>query len=322
MASVEELEGSGEGSFTSDRDGAAAPRLFLVTVDAPAAGRREDPADYVIQISSLLDEPRNAVTMGSPHPDGWKKNRGGLFASRFTVVEDLSAPQKSIVRVDYAEALVFPFSRGVPWTFSFSPGFGTQKAIRVSTDTDPDTGAPLGQTVTIPIGPRNYAQPEGDSTGAFHANTSLGRIELVRQEGRRVVGADVTFPIGTLNLFKTLKTYPEQLHQFVLAQRNKTNTNHWLGRPPGVIKFVGPQVSSHIGQSGRASADGMLWDVNLLFEDNDEGYSIHVQDIFKGGTSTDEVAVLDAQNVWQTTVYKYYPDYPFETLLAVLEAYA
>jgi hypothetical protein len=45
MASVVELEGSGEGDFTSDREGAGASRLFRVTVDAPETGQREDPPD-------------------------------------------------------------------------------------------------------------------------------------------------------------------------------------------------------------------------------------------------------------------------------------
>jgi hypothetical protein len=118
----------------------------------------------------------------------------------------------------------------------------------------------------------------------------------------------------------TLKEYRPEIHTWVLSLRNTTNTNTFLGRPPGLVKFVGPQVSSRIGQSGRVTPDGILWDVTLVFEDSDEGHIITVQDVWveKGET----VAITDLQDSEQLTHYKYYRDEPFESLLAVLEAYA
>jgi hypothetical protein len=269
-----------------------------------------------------LDDPLTAVPLGEPHPDGWKKNRAGLYASKYTKQEDLSAPQEYIVRVDYAAPLVFPFSAGVPWTFSFSPGFGTRRANSVWTDVDPDTGVRLPSPIEVDIGPREYSN-KGEGQFIYRAVTSEETYELRRLgTERRIEGADVTFPIGSLSLSKTLNFYPEALHEYVLSQRNKTNSFRFLGRPPGMLKFVGPSVTSRIGQGSRLTVEGIVWQVDLLFEDNDEGSLITVQDTFIEQKTGEQVAIKDTAGTRQLTHYKYYHDVRFDAMISVLEAYA
>jgi len=320
MASATELFDSGDGDTISDRDEATVTRRFHVVVDAPSSGVRESPADYVLRSTTLLGS--SAVPVGSPHPSGQKYDRAGLYAATYTTrrVSYLN----HIVEVGYRPPLIFNFDKKVPWNFSFSPGFGTKRANSIYATIDPITGQPLSTPRWVDIGPKVYPGPyDAQGEYQFHTTTSNGTKWWGNPAGnRRIQGADVTYPIGTMTLNRQLSFYPSFIHSFVLALRNRTNTDKFLERPKGYLKFVGPQISSAQSPESR----GTIWDITLLFEDSDEGWDIEIQDTWTEASTGEEVPVLrtggGVVNEGQFTKYKYYNDIPFGALLGTLEAYA
>lgn len=322
MASVEELFDTGTGDSVSDREGAAANRIFKVVVDAPAAGRREDPADFVLRDPSLAG--RDAVPLGSLHPSGSAKDRAGLHAYRYTVEEHLTYLTYR-VRVDYTAPLVFEFEPRVPWTMNYSSGFGTKRATSITVTHDPLTGALLDTPTVVDIGPHVYKK---DEDGLFHTSTSTVNQKWRREPApgggfkRSIKGADVSFPVGSMTVSRTLRLYPPAIHSYVLALRNRVNNDTFLTRPPGTLKFVGPNVSSRIGLVPGMTTEGVLWDIDLVFEDNDEGWLLFIQDIWNEPETGESVSYLDEANTIQFSEYTYYNDYSYEAMLAVLNGYA
>jgi len=325
MASATELLESGEGDMVSDRDGANASRLFHVVVDAPASGQREDPADFVLRSVTLLG--RSAVPLGSLHPSGYPKDRAGLFSYRYTVEARLSYLNYR-VRVDYTAPLNFEFEPHVNWSFSYQSGFGTKNATYIIATEDPITGEPLDRAVRTPIGPFVYNLDGSDSPQYYTVNsTSNGRKGLKRPNDtdRTIQGADVSYPIGSMSLSRTLRQYPSYLHSELLAKRNTINNDMFLTRPPGTLKFAGPNVSSRIGLIPGMTTQGRLWDVELIFEDNDEGWFIEIEDVYVDNETGEQSPVTEdvaGEPQIQFSRYKYYYDISYGQMVNYVGAFA
>lgn len=352
MATVIELKDSGVGDSISDRGSVSVSRLFGVTVDSPATGQPQDPADFVLRSRTLVTTGTH-IPLGSPHPLA-AKDRAGLVAATYTI-EEHPGPLDWIVRVGYAPPATFDFSPKIPWLFSYSPGFGTRVATEIRTTTDPRTGVPLDTAKTEAIGPLVYhPDDEGRFLATFpgteetNGEPTLIKLRVDPKDKRRIQGKDVTFPIGTMTLSRQLKSYTEGLHDFLMNHRNMTNTFRFLTRDRGRLKFVGPEVSSSPAPTESSSAGtsfrkgkrtvGLVWNVTLHFEDTNDvfefpvngrlrTYDFAIQDTLEQGGVT--VPIEDTQssnpfppNAIQISYYKYYFDYPFENILGVLNSYA
>jgi len=311
MATVTELFDSGDGDMVSISNSAQVSRHFLVVVDTPSAGQLDDPPQYVITDGAKVSNP---IEVGSAHPKIWD-----MYAADYTN-EKRVKPQTYVVRVDYAPPASYNLDNTSPWAFSFSPGFGTKQATYITER--------KGKTSTdIVMGPRVFNK---DTNGAYRAYLpgELGEPSVVYLStngvDRRVQPADVTYPIGTMTLSRQLRRYTQSIHTYLMSFRNYTNSDYFFTRPPGPLKFVGPNVVSTFGVPQGGTVAQVLWNVDLIFEDSDEGFKITYQEVWEeDGVEVPIVELLrDGRRDPQISQYTYYYSFWFSKILGMLDTYA
>jgi len=317
MATITELFESGVGDTVTVGGEASVSRMFLVVVDAPKSGQRETPADVVLRDKSLG---ASAVPVGSPHPGGWDNDRAGLVASKYTIEEHIDYLTYR-VRVEYAPRINFTMDAGEQWTFSYSSGFGTKQLASILATQDPVTGQLLDPPQVVDIGPHVY----DENKEGHYVTTASNKVRkwVLVENKRRIQPVEFTYPIGTMTLTRQLRNYTAGLHTYLLQQRNRINDDQFLTRPPGTLKFVGPNVQSQFALAPNSDQRGVIWDISLTFEDNEEGWFHVLYDTWIEPDTGEEVAVIDERNneiQWQR--YKLYLGYGFGNMLSVVNAYA
>jgi len=306
MASAVELDMSGEGDSFGLYD-SQATRFYHVTVD-----NRLDKPTYILRLPGVVGS--SAVLFGSRYPTLDPDGRG-LYANRFTQVKRIDS-LNYIVMVEYGppgdgNALEWD---GNPWHYSQSPGLGTKTITEIIDDNGVHTN----------IGPHVYVK-KTDNEGSYVAYTTNGPVWFDLGSGHAVEPVNVPRPAATFTLSRVIASMTLDAVGAASGYEGYINTNEFYGRPAETVMFSGASISSSTGIAKGQSVQGVIFNVQLLFEYRAEGYRHRVYDRYIDETTGEEFPILTLvgtvyEPVWSE--YKLQNDIPFANILSIFNELA